>query len=126
MFRSIRNLRHVTRGIVIPLAIAMLLGLALSATAAANASSLPRPGARAAGAFLRFHKKPFQDPPNRRFQPMVLPPLRAGRSVAEPWRQRAIREPCGFTRTTYPVRSLATTTKPCSRRIRTILIALIF
>ena len=33
-----------------------------------------------------------------------------------------------FTRTTYPVRSLATTTKPCSRprRIRTILIALIF
>ena len=61
-------------------------------------------------------------------QPMVLPPLRAGRSVAEPWRQRAIREPCGFTRTTYPVRSLATTTKPCSRprRIRTILIALIF
>src|ERR1700738_1029010 len=27
-----------------------------------------------------------QDSPNRRFQPMVLPPLCAGRSVAEPWR----------------------------------------
>src|ERR1700674_5896946 len=38
MFRSIRNLRHVTRGIVIPRAIAMLLGLALSATAAADAA----------------------------------------------------------------------------------------
>src|SRR6202022_786379 len=30
-----------------------------------------------------------QDPPNRRFQPMGLPPLRAGRSVAEPWGERA-------------------------------------
>src|ERR1700720_36035 len=38
MFRTIRNHRHLTRGIVIPLAIAMLLGLALSATAAANAA----------------------------------------------------------------------------------------
>ena len=27
-----------------------------------------------------------QGPPNRRFQPMVLPPLRTGRPVAEPWR----------------------------------------
>ena len=27
-----------------------------------------------------------QDPPNRRFQPVVLPPLRAGRPVAELWR----------------------------------------
>ena len=38
MFRTIRNHRHLTRGIGIPLAIAMLLGLALSATAAANAA----------------------------------------------------------------------------------------
>jgi len=26
------------------------------------------------------------DPPNRRFQAMVLPPLRSGRPIAEPWR----------------------------------------
>src|SRR5690349_13130475 len=38
MFRSIFNHRHLTRGIVMPLAIAVLLGLALSATAAANAA----------------------------------------------------------------------------------------
>src|SRR6202165_2274903 len=38
MFRTIRNHRHLSRGTVIPLAIAMLLGLALSATAAANAA----------------------------------------------------------------------------------------
>ena len=31
-----------------------------NATAAANASSLTRPGARAAGAFLRFHKNHFR------------------------------------------------------------------
>jgi len=38
MFRTIRNHRYLTRGIVIPLAIAVLLGLALSAAAAANAA----------------------------------------------------------------------------------------
>ena len=38
MFRTIFNHRHLTRGIVIPLAIAVLLGLALSAAAAANAA----------------------------------------------------------------------------------------
>ncbi len=38
MFHTIRNHRHLTRGIVIPLAIAVLLGLALSAAAAANAA----------------------------------------------------------------------------------------
>src|ERR1700694_792281 len=38
MFRTIRNHRHLTRGIVIPLAIAMLLGLALTPPAAANAA----------------------------------------------------------------------------------------
>src|SRR5258708_25468719 len=38
MFRTIFNRRHLTRGIVIPLAIAVLLGLALSAAAAANAA----------------------------------------------------------------------------------------
>src|SRR6202140_1601226 len=38
MFRTIRNDRHLTRGIGIPLAIAVLLGLALSATGAANAA----------------------------------------------------------------------------------------
>ena len=38
MFRTIFNHRHLTRGIVIPLAIAVLLGVALSAAAAANAA----------------------------------------------------------------------------------------
>src|SRR6202165_3792295 len=38
MFRTILNHRHLTRGIVISLAIAVLLGLVLSATAAANAA----------------------------------------------------------------------------------------
>ncbi len=38
MFRTIFNHRYLTRGSVIPLAVAVLLGLALSATAAANAA----------------------------------------------------------------------------------------
>jgi len=38
MFRIIRNNRYLTHGIVTPLAIAVFFGLALSATAAANAA----------------------------------------------------------------------------------------